>query len=447
MLEEKGIGASAFTVQSSDTAIAGMFFPAPPVSPATTTQSTSSNSVEKNMVYYSKSQQPEHVPLLNKIPVGPSNKEILRIIALRDSAIVIKEEGVYRITGETPQSFTVVPVDDTVFCKSINSVVKLSNQVFMLSNQGVVAVSESGVQVISHEIEPSITPLLTVSALGDYTAAMAYESERSYFISTITNSTDTAANQTLVYNIFTKTWVRHTYAMSAGIVEPGVDKMHFAKPSSAVVYQERKAFTEEDYVDPESSITILSISGRVVQFSIGGGTPQAGWIITQGTTSILIDSIIPISTGYQATVKEDPPASWTTGAATVSPSIGLEVEWQSWTHLNPDTLKQVRAVGILTDDTPGTNSVTSLIATFRSNFDPELEEVEIEQPGTGWGSAWGSSPWGGTGDSSGYPTWVPLNKQYCTRMNVGVKHTNAKEKISISGIAFSFEEASDRIGR
>lgn len=447
MIEEKGVGASAFTIQSSDTTIQSMFYPAPPVSPSTNTNSTSTNSIEKNMVYYSKSQQPEHVPLLNKLPVGPANKEILRIVALRDSAIVIKEEGVYRITGETPQSFSVVPVDLTVFCKAMNSVVVLSNQVFMLSNQGVVVISESGVQVISREIENLINPLLINTSLASYTYGCAYESERSYFLTTITDPTDTAANQTLVYNVFTRTWVRHTYAMSAGIIEPSADKMYFSKPDGAVIYRERKAFSDDDYVDPEYTITILTVSGTTVTFSISGGVPEAGWVITQGTTSILIDSIIAISTGYQATLAEDPPGSWAAGAATASPSIEMDIEWQSWTFNNPDALKQVRAVGFLTDDTAGANSVTSLLGTFRSNFDPEREEVEVEEPSSGWGSAWGSSPWGGAGDSNGYPTYVPQNKQYCTRLTVGVKHKNAKQKISLTGLCLSFEMASDRIGR
>lgn len=142
-----------------------------------------------------------------------------------------------------------------------------------------------------------------------------------------------------------------------------------------------------------------------------------------------------------------PPSTWTTGAATIFPSVGLEIEWLQWNAGQPDMLKQVRAIGILTDGMTLNNGVSSLNATFVSNFDQEQESVKLIQPGTGWGDSWGSSPWGSGTDSAGYPTYVPMNKQYCTNLRVGVKHQNAREKISITGCAFSFEMSSDRIGR
>jgi hypothetical protein len=447
LIEERGLGGAAFSVAAEDSSIAPMFFPEPPVSPATNPKSTSSNSVQKNAVFYSKSQQPEAVPALNYLLVGSANKAILRIIALRDSAIVIKEEGVYRITGETPQSFTVVPVDLTVFCKSADSVAALANQVFMLSNQGVVAISESGVQVISREIEPELTKLLTNANLGQLTTGVSYESERSYFISTITHPSDQAANQTFVYNVFTRTWVRHTYAFNAAIIEQSVDKLYFAKPASDLLHIERKDFADTDFQDPEIDITILSINGLTIEFSVSGVTPEDGWVVEQGSTFINIASVTPITGAFRCVLASEPPAAWTPGPAQIFPSVGMDIQYHSWTGQNPDVLKQVRQVGIFADDTPGTNSVTALTATFETNFDAENEEVDIDQPSGGWGSSWGSTPWGGGGDPAGYTCWVPRNKQYCTRMALGIRHKNAREKLSVAGVGFVFEAASDRIGR
>lgn len=447
MYEEQGLGASAFTAQVSDDDMSDMFFPAIPVDPATTSKCTSSNDQRKNAVYYSKNQQLEHVPALNFLPVGPANKEILRIVALRDSAIVIKEEGVYRITGEDPQSFTVVPVDLTVFCKAKESVAVLSNQVFMLSNQGVVSISESDVQVISRDIEPEINPLLAVSSLSNYTYGVGYESERSYFLSTITDTTDTAPNRTLVYNIFTKTWVIHRYGFEAAVVEDGVDKLFYVGDSSAIIKQERKDFTDDDYADAESSITISDITGDIVTFT-STVVPQIGDAIKQGDTAINIETLTILSGAYQATMDSTPPAAWAAGAANLFPGVGMDVEWHSWTgEGNHDILKQVQGVGFFTDDIPGQNTVTSIVAKFSSNFDPETEEVTITPPEIGgWGSAWGSFGWGG-GDSHGYPTWVPMNKQYSTRLTVGVEHKNALQKLSLTGVGFTYRGVSDRVGR
>jgi hypothetical protein len=448
MIEEKGLGASAFTLQTNNSTLSTMFFPAPPVSTATTEQCTSSNDVATNRVYYSKYGELEHVPLLNYVNVGPANKEILRIITLRDSAIVIKKEGVYRLTGETPQSFTVVPVDLTVFCKAADSVVALANQVLMLSNQGVVLISEGGVQVISREIEPNIIPILANTSLASYTSAVGYESERSYFLSTIESAAGTVQNITYVYNIFTRTWVRHTYAFKSAVVEPSSDKLHFVKPTDTKVYQERKAFDETDYADPEYSITITSINGTEVEFTLSSAAPGVGWSILQGTTTIPIDSVETISGGYRAVLNGSPPSSWATGSASIFPPVSMNLEFHSWTgQAGPETLKQVRLVGIFTDDIPGNNSVQSLIVSFSTNFDPETESVELVQPGEGWGGAWGSTPWGGTGDSFGYPTYVPRNKQYCGRLRLGVRHLFAREHLVITGLGFVYEATSDRIGR
>ena len=447
MVEEKGVGAAAFTAQASDAAISAMFFPAPPVSPATNTKSTSSNSVQTNALYFSKVQEFEHVPALNYILVGPSNKAILRIIALRESLVVIKEEGIYRLTGETTQSFSITPLDLTVFCKSANSVAVVSNQVFMLSNQGVVGISETGVQVVSRDIEPSIKKLLTNANVSTLTFGAGYESDRHYMLSTVTDSSSTVANQTYVFNVFTRTWVRWTFAFNTAVVEPSTDKLYFGKPTDAKVYVERKEGTVNDYCDPETSVTITAISGDVIAFTIVGVTPEVGWVIAQNSVELRISSLVSTAAGYSATMASTPPASVTTGNATIYPHVGFEIEWNPWTAANPGLLKQARAVKILSDSTSGENTASFAEATFRTNFDEEQESVRLSPNGSGWGSgAWGAMLWGGGSDPYGYPTWVPMNKQYCTRMYLGVKHRAAREKISVCGCAFDFETVSDRVG-
>lgn len=448
VIEEKGIGASAFTLQASDSAISGMFYPAPPVSPSTNAISTSSNSVQKNALYFSKYQQHEHVPLSNYILVGPSSKEILRIVPLRESLIIIKEEGVYRLTGENPQSFTITPLDLTAFCRAPNSVAVLANQAIMLSNQGVVSITETGISVISHEIEPKIKPLLTKSNLSDLTSAFGYESDRHYLLSTCSDASDSVANQTLVYNLATRTWVRWTFAIKSAVVDPLTDKLYFCKYSDPSVYVERKSFSNDDYADPEASISISAISGQKVTFTVSGVVPKVGWVITQGSTSLPISSVSYLTGAYQVTVLGQIPGTWTTGVATLFPSVGFDVEWNPWTANSPGTLKQVRAVKFLADSTLGVNSVSQLTAVFASNFDEIEDEVTLTQETNSWGTGpWGSFAWGGGSDSYGYPTWVPKNKQYCTRLLFGIKHKKALEKISVCGVSIDFETVSDRIGR
>lgn len=451
MIEEKGIGGSAFSIQGSNSTVGGMFFPPPPVSPATNSKSTSSNQVQINAIYFSKAKQPEAVPALNYLLAGSSNKKILRVVALRDSLIIIKEEGVYRMTGDTPQSFVITPLDLTVKCKAIDSVAALSNTVIMLSNQGVVQVSDTGVQVISREIEPALKPLLSMGNLSANTVAEGYESERMYILSTVTVSTDSTSNQIFTYNIFTRTWTRWTFGLNALIVEPSADILYFSKSGDVTVYKERKDFADTDYADPESTITIESVNfaNNSVNFTTTSITPDVGYVISQAGTEFPIQKLVINHADYTAYFGNALPAAWAAGSATMYPPVGMAVVWDDWTggQLNAGMIKQVSEVAILSDNVPGASSATAVVPTFKSNFDENQEEITISPSVGGWGGAWGSIPWGGIGDGYGYRTFVPRNKQFCRILNPGVKHKNARERLSIAGVALQFEVLSERIGR
>jgi len=443
MIEERGIGAAAFTIQAFDSTISPMIFPAPPVSPATTTKSTSSNTNQKNALYFSKEQQPEHVPALNYRLVGPANKEILRIMALRDSLIIIKEEGVYRCTGDSPSNFTVEPLDLTVKCKAASSVALLQNQVLMLSDQGVVSISDTGVSVISQDIEPEILPLLTYSNLSTYTVGVGYESDRTYMLSTVSASSDTAPQQTFIYNFVTKVWTVDTFGITDAIVEESVDKLFIAKASSPKIFRERKDFSGTDYCDPEHAITITGISGNNITFTVSGASPAVGWVIAQDGTELPIGSVSVGASDYTALMDGDVPASWVTGAATLYPSVGARWEYAPWSAGNATGLKQVSCVQFVPDPGDNGSSATEIVGTFRTNFDAETEEVPIEASTYGWGGGpWGEFPWGG-GAIGGFPTYVPRNKQICGWMMVGVKHRRAREKLALALVGFTFEPGSD----
>lgn len=452
LIEERGLGASVFGISVGNAAVSADFYPNPPTSPPTSGLSASSNDVKKNRLYYSKAGQSEAVPTLNFIDVGPSNRNILRILALRDSLIIIKDEGIYRLTGEVPQNFSIVPLDLTVFCKAPDSAAALANRIYMISNQGIVAISDTGVEVVSRDIDPNIQPIIQLTNLSANTYGVSYESDRQYLISTVASSGDAGPTQTFIYNVFTKAWTKWTFGFTSGIVESSADKVYFAKTSNLSTFRERKSFTSSDYADPESAITISSInvvSGNVVFTVTGSAVPKAGWKISQGSTAIRISTVSQlVSLSYSAYLASNIPSSWTTGAATLFPSIDFAIEWDAWTAGEPGYLKQVREIKILTDNISGNNSVSSLRATFRTDLDASLEEVTINSNSFGWGSMpWGSSPWSGRSEVFDYRTYPTQRKQYCRVMNAGVKHSIANEKISLNGIAYTFEMISERTTR
>jgi hypothetical protein len=451
MLEARDLSGSAFYLMAGDSTVAGDFFPKPGTagsSTQTTTATTSSNTTQRNGLYYSKTNQPEAVPLLNYYLVGPANDDILRIAPLRDSLIIIKSGGVYRLTGETPSSFSIVPLDLTVFCKAVDSVAVLANQVFMLSNQGVVAISDTGVQAVSREIEPNLLPLLSFSGINSYTYGCAYESERSYLLSVPSTSSDTAPNQTYVYNIFTRAWTRWSFGFTSAVVEPNGDKLYFTKSGYQGVYKERKDFSNDDYSDPEYSITISAISGSNITFTVSGVTPIAGWVMSQSGTNIRVDSITQSGSSWIAALDSTPPSSWTTGAATLYPAVSMVVEWDAFAAGDPGLLKQLQDFKILTDNISTNDAISSLYATFKTDFDRTRQSVEMQSDSVSWGSSpWGSFEWGGISETFDYRTYPPRSQSYFRILNPGVMHSNAKEKISVNGFSAKFRVVSERTSR
>lgn len=454
MIEERGIGAAAYTCAVGAAAIQVDFSASgvqPPVSPATSVQWTSSNQVQKNGLYYSKAQQPECVPGQNYFPVGSANEAILRIIPLADVLIIVKEKSVWRLTGLDANSFVVAPVDLTVVCKSADSVASLSNQVFMLCNQGVVSITGSAVQVISRAIEPNIKPLLTFANIGSLATGIAYESERHYFLSVPTISTDTVQNQTYVYNIFTRTWVRWSFGMNAGLVDASTDKLFFTAPGAANVFRERKNFDDTDYADPDAAITITAVDtvNNKVTFTLSSPIPQPGGVISQGGTGLVISSVVNTGAGYSAKLQSTIPSGWAPGAATYFPSVGMDIEWDTWRgpQGNETMMKRIHEFVIMADNTQGRNSASGLNATFRSNLDDIRDFVPMSVIAAGWGQPWGTIPWGGSGDPCLYRTWPTRNKAYCAYLNPGVQHLNAQERLSVAGCGFFYDIASPRVSR
>jgi hypothetical protein len=446
LVESRSIGAGTFTILSSNTTISAMFNPPPPVG-TPNAKSTSSNDESKNGLFYSKFQQREHVPLANKLSIGPANSNILRVAALRDSLIIIKEEGVYRLTGEDPNSFSVTPLDLTVKCRAADSVVVLNNEVFMLANQGIVKVSDTGVEVISRAIEPDILPLLTFSNISA-SYGISYESDKTYILSMASTSTDSSNVQQYVYNTFTRCWTKYTFGITSGVHESTNDKLYFTKVGESKVFQERKEFSNNDYNDPESAVTITALGAQTVTFTFSG-TPEAGWALEQGGNKVVTTAITLVSgTTWIATLLTGTPTSWATGAANIFPPVKMRVKYNAWAAEAPGLIKQVRQMEMLADNIPGNNTASSVILTFETDIGENDGEVQVVTNSSSWGlSPWGGFSWGGVKDNSGYPTYVPRLQQYCRLMNPGVRFINANEKISLAGLVLTYEMISERTGK
>lgn len=298
LLEERGIGGNAFAVTSTN---GGAFSP---ILSNTGTNDISDNDAHQNRVMISKVQQPEAVPLLQFLDVGSENFPIVRGLALRDSIFVFKPgEGIFRISGTDITNFTVSLFDSSAQIKAPESAVILNNQVACFSDQGIIFVSETGVQIISRPIE---SDLLEISSdlfplFDTETFAVSYETDRKYILFTLTNVNDVHPTQAFVYNSITNTFTRWVMNRTCGLVLKRDNKLYTGNPDNMTIYKERKSFDRNDYADEQYDIFISSISGSYATIALSteldssNFTSSSGWTLVTTQATIVFNGLLTIT--------------------------------------------------------------------------------------------------------------------------------------------------------
>jgi hypothetical protein len=290
----------------------------------------SSNSADGAGIAISKFQQAEAVP--NDLTVGNPTFPIARILPLRQSVLVFKEgDGIWQITGDSPDDFTVVPYDQTVQIAQAWTAATLGDNVCLVSTKGPVGCNESGGVYplapsghdcpIREEIAAALT-FPTATAMD----GIGYESEKMYILWTPDSATDSYNYNRVawVYNLATAAWTTWPLAMQAGFVNALSDNKLYYMATAAwttwpltmqagfvnalsdnklyytdgsVVYEERKDYADTDYQDVGGSLTIASVSGNTLHFSsappvtVGDYIAQGGatgWVLALAPTNNVI---------------------------------------------------------------------------------------------------------------------------------------------------------------
>jgi len=273
LLEQVTVTGPEFYLTADSTTTGGEFTPTIPTSG---TDVISENEVRPNRIYYSKYQQPEAVPLVNYLDVGPKDDEIQRIIALRDSLFIFKKDSIYRLTGDT-SPFQVASFDSSAILQSPDSAVVLNNLVYGFSTQGVITVSDTGVSVISRPIEDKLLSIIRDGFnYEDVSFGVSYETDRAYLLWTVTESTDTTATQCFRYNSFTNAWTRWDINATSGIVNRSDDKMYIGAGDSNFLEKERKSRTRTDFADRDYLLSVIDgeVNGTSVKLSSTSNTEE-----------------------------------------------------------------------------------------------------------------------------------------------------------------------------
>lgn len=227
----------------------------------------SDNETKTNRIYYSKVSQPEAVPSVNFIDVGTQDGQIRRILALRDNLFILKDDGIFILSGTSAPDWSVRLLDNTKIIAPDSAVV-LNNQIYCLTEQGITRISDSGVAVISRGIENLIDKVTNQDF--DYasnTFGIPYENDRAFLLFMPQDETDSSATQAFRYNIFEQTWTRWEYEAKSGHVLSRDNKLYIGNGDRNYISQERKNDDRTDHSDRDFTNSILTsgVSGSILQ--------------------------------------------------------------------------------------------------------------------------------------------------------------------------------------
>lgn len=437
-LQERGIGGVAFVIIASD----GTDYS--PQIPLIGTTYSSSNNVNPHYVYVSKVQIPEAVPLLNFIPIGTSDKPIIRILALRASIFVFKEDGIWRILGTDITNFSVSLFDSTVILTAPDSAVLLNNQIWCMTNQGVVAVSDSGTVIMSRPIERDLITLSS-SIYPNFKAdtfGIRYESDRHYSLCTNTQTTDTNATQIWVYNFLTSTWNNWPLSITAGIVSLTPDDHLYLCYSTGQVVRERKNWNNFDYADFQYPISVVSSSGLTVVVNSTANVMAGDSLYQVDGFNQLVGVSIITAVVDAITLTVTDTIFWIVGAAITYQPIPVNCRYTP-VGGNPAWVKHFQDFQAFFRDA----SFTNLSFGFASDFYPTDVAVPIPpSTATGFGIIpFGNEPFGGAGVlAQVVRTYVPRNTARCHWLTPSIIHSEALSNFALTGINLYFVYVSAR---
>lgn len=399
----------------------------------------SDNDDRQNRVFISKPGQVEAVPGYTYFDIGSANFPIQKVVALRDGIFFFKNDGIYRLSGEVFANFTVALVDNTTILKSSESAVPFNNQVFCFTTQGVCAVTDAGVQIMSVQIENTLLELSSDQFTNFSTAsfAVAYESARQYMFFTVTHEIDEVATQAFVFNSLTETWTRWVMDRTCGVVNTAVNKLFMAQADTGQILIERKSYTNADFADEQFPITITVVTSSTQVTVADASDIVVGMSIVQGLRNALIEDINGLVLTLTAV------NGLIMGAANVYTPIENTIQWAPIDAQNPGILKQFSELSLFFRNA----AFSEIDAIFASNISLGQQTVPLlNLSATGWGAApWGGFAWGSPlGGQAVIRTYVPQEKQRCSWLFVALRTKQAFTGFSLQGVSLIFNVMSSR---
>ena len=442
------------------------FIPPLPTSFLSGVQVSSQNDVLPDTIFVSKIGEPEAVPIVNFFRAGAKQKAIRRIFTLRDSVIILKEDGIFKLTGDTIDQFSITIIDGTVLVDSSKGADTINNSVMALSNQGLVSISETSVQIISRRIDDPIQPIVGLVNV-DVFASFGYESGRTWYFCQ-TDQRSGIAPITYMFNVLNQSWTTTDVIFQAMALGPDGTIYAVQGQENTKVLRQRKSFNLVDYSNEFAVGTAQATGTNTVYAVMVSGNifvPLPGDVVLYNQLINRITSVAVNGIGYDLTFVSATTIPGTgdavnfyqgfTSDMTFAPfhagQVGREKQFSQFQlHLRQNMISDL-LIDFANESIRGSG-----ITDWQAQLVTQSTATAIE----GWGDGpWGLFEWGSTATSGNiqivngtYPsliirTYIPLFASRSTFIKAILSNRQACEPLLIQSLSYAVHGYSERVTR
>jgi hypothetical protein len=393
-------------------------------------RTTSTSFTQANSLLISKPNEPEAAPAGRQFLVGRADAAIIRVIPVRDAAYILKEDGVFRLTGTSFENMIVEEHIATLRIRGDENAVRFENSVILACNQGVVSVDGGGYRRLSEAIDNLLIPALNESDIQTESFSASYDTER-LFIIRVPRISDNGSEM-FVFSGETGQWTQWERSDVFGVVLN--EKLWLT--SATQVYEERKTLDRSDFADEQYSLTILTAVGTTVSV-VSAANVLAGMTLKQVDEEQLITAV----NGNDLTVADA--TDFIGGSATAYAPIRCEIQFVEQDAGDPTRMKHfLETCGVFEDA-----SFAEIEFSWGTNLTSLYARVDVRGKSSApWGRfAWGRVAWGGRNSGkAALRTYVPRRASRALWLFPRLTLEQAFESFSFAGFSIKFNDMTDK---
>jgi len=275
-LEELGVGQTAVSLSAT---CATAFAPQLSLS--------GTNDAKPNRLWWSAPDEPEAVPLLNYQDIGSSSEPILALVPLRNALLVFKTDGIWRVTGSAPSSWSIEPLDLAIRLLRPEAVTNIGDGAYAWCDRGMFLVTDSGAQSLSSnaidvELRTAANYILT-NATTHGTFMVPWKARNLVLFGIPAAAAGTTTQRVYAFSTVTNAFSEWPVSWSVACHGDG-DAVYYSRPyDGTVLYEVRKSVTAVrgyDRLYVISSATAVGTTVTISQSITGAWEPAVGDILT-----------------------------------------------------------------------------------------------------------------------------------------------------------------------